>query len=273
MVWHNQQSAAGYSPLSFGLFNDDVAVPNDYDGDGKTDVAVWRNSNGTFYVLQSQNNTFQAVQFGQAGDNPTVSQDFDGDRKADFVVTRTVNGNLIWYVSGSAFGFSTAQFGTESDKPLRGDYDGDGKADYAVFRPANVSPANTFLNTFFIQRSSDNNLMATTFGNSATDKIVPADYDGDRQTDIAVWRTTNGTWYHLKSSDGSFNSFQFGAAGDLPTPGDYDGDGKADFAVWRPNANPNQTGVFYTQKSTAGFSAFGWGNSQMKIPANSILPE
>jgi hypothetical protein len=83
----------------------------------------------------------------------------------------------------------------------------------------------------------------------------------------------NGTWYYLKSSDGSFSSFQFGRAGDLPTPGDYDGDGKTDFAVWRPNANPSQTGVFYIQKSTAGFSAFGWGNSQMKIPANSILPE
>ncbi len=269
MVWHNQQSTAGYSPFSFGLFNDDIAVPNDYDGDGKSDVAVWRSSNGTFYVMQSQNNTFQAVQFGQTGDNPTVSQDFDGDQKADFAVTRKVNGNLIWYVSGSTAGLRTAQFGIESDKPLRGDFDGDGKSDYAVYRPASASPANTF----FIQRSSDSNLTATTFGNSATDKIVPADYDGDRKTDVAVWRTTNGTWYYLKSSDGSFSSFQFGRAGDLPTPGDYDGDGKTDFAVWRPNANPSQTGIFYIQKSTAGFSAFGWGNSQMKIPANSILPE
>jgi hypothetical protein len=269
MTWHTYRTVGGYSPVNFGLFADDVAVPADYDGDGKTDVAVWRSSNGTFYVLQSLTNAFQAVQFGQTGDNPTVSQDFDGDQKADFAVTRAVNGNLIWYVSGSASGFRTAHFGIESDKPVRGDFDGDGKADYAVYRPASASPANTF----FIRRSSDNNLTATTFGISATDKIVAADYDGDRQTDIAVWRTTNGTWYHLKSTDGSFNSFQFGTAGDLPTPGDYDGDGKTDFAVWRPNANPNQTGEFYIQKSTAGFSAFGWGNSQMKIPANSILPE
>ncbi len=269
MLWNNFQSIGGYSAVNFGSFADDIPVPSDFDNDGKTDIAVWRNSNGTFYILQSQNNTFQAVQFGQTGDNPSVSQDFDGDGKADFAVTRSVNGSLVWYILGSINGFRAVQFGSANDKPLRGDFEGDGKADLAVYRPSSGSPANTF----FIQTSLNNNLTATTFGNSATDKLVPADYDGDGKTDVAVWRTINGTWYYLKSSDGSFNSFQFGTAGDLPTPGDYDGDGKTDFAVWRPNANPNQTGVFYIQKSTAGFSAFGWGNSQMKIPANSILPE
>jgi len=53
-------------------------------------------------------------------------------------------------------------------------------------------------------------------------------------------------------------------------PGDYDGDARKDFAVWRPNQNPNESGVFYVQRSSSGFSAFGWGNSDMKIPANSM---
>ena len=266
MVWQNQRSTAGYAPTSFGSFSDDVAVPNDFDGDGKTDVAVWRNSNGTFYVLRSATNTFQGFQFGQTGDNPNITQDFDGDGKADFAVTRTNNGSLEWYIYGSTAGFSGFYFGTAADKPLRGDFDGDGKADPAVYRTANGSPANSFI----IQKSSGSGLSITPFGTSATDKIVPADYDGDGKTDIAVWRTTNGTWFYLQSSNGNFSAMQFGAAGDLPTPGDYDGDGKTDFAVWRPNANPNDAGIFYIQRSSAGFTAFGWGNSQMKIPANTL---
>ena len=266
MLWNNYRSTNGYSAVNFGSFTDDIPVANDYDGDGKTDIAVWRNSNGTFYVLRSLDNTFTGFQFGQAGDDPNISQDFDGDGKADFAVARAQNGTLFWYILGSKNGFSGYQFGTDTDRPLRGDYDGDGKADLAVYRPNSGSPANTF----FVQKSSDKGLIANTFGNSATDKIVPADYDGDGKTDIAVWRTTNGTWYYLKSSDGSFSGLQFGAAGDLPTPGDYDGDGKIDFAVWRPNSVQSEAGIFYIQKSASGFSAFGWGNSFMKFPANSM---
>ncbi len=267
MVWQNQRSSAGYAPISFGLFNEDAAVPSDFDGDGKTDIAVWRGTNGTFYVFRSSSNTVQAFQFGQAGDYPNVAQDFDGDGKADFAVTRVNNGSLLWYIYGSLTGFRSVQFGTAADKPLRGDFDGDGKADLAVYRTASGSPANSFI----VQKSSTGNLSVMPFGNSTTDKIVPGDYDGDGKTDFAVWRTTGGVWYYLQSSNGNFNSTAFGAPGDLPTPGDYDGDGKTDFSVWRPNANQNESGVFYMQRSSAGFAAFGWGNSQMKIPANSIL--
>ncbi len=105
------------------------------------------------------------------------------------------------------------------------DFDGDGKADLSVVRPAEA--------TWYIQPSSGSGLRAQQWGLS-TDKLVPADYDGDDKTDIAVFR--DGVWYRLSSANNTIASVQFGLAGDVPVPGDYDGDGKADMAVFREGA-------------------------------------
>ena len=260
MLWHVYQSTLGYKTFTFGLFSGDVPVPALYDADLKNDIAVWRASDGTFYVLRSADNTFQSVQFGTAGDDPTITQDFDGDNRADFAVTRKENGKLIWFILNSTNGFQAFQFGNDTDKPVRGDFDGDGKADVAVYRPEG--------GFWFIQRSRDG-YTGYQFGVS-TDKTVAADYDGDGKTDVAVWRPTDGVWHRLNSSDNSYAALQFGVNGDLPTPGDYDGDGRADFSVWRPEARAGESGVFFVHSVLNGFSAFGWGNSPMKIPANTI---
>lgn len=266
MLWHRLSTVSGYSATQFGLFADDIPVPAIYDSDLTNDIAVWRSSTGTFYVLRTVDNTVQIVKFGQAGDNPIITQDFDGDNLADFAVVRKQNAKLVWYISLSTGGFRIKQFGNETDKPLRGDFDGDGKADLAVYRPATDSPANTF----FAIRSSDNGWVEVPFGTSTTDKIVPADYDGDGKTDIAVWRETTGVWHYLKSSNGSYNAFQFGSPGDLPTPGDYDGDGRTDFSVWRRNASQNESGVFYVFSPFSGYTILGFGNSTMLIPGNTL---
>ena len=83
---------------------------------------------------------------------------------------------------------------------------------------------------------------------------MPGDYDGDGQTDSAVWRPTNGTWYIRRSSDGSVSIEQWGASGDTPVAADYDGDGQTDIAVWR-GANTN----WYIKRSTSGFDIISWG--------------
>ncbi len=48
-------------------FGSDVSVPADYDGDGKADIAVFRD--GTWYLQRSQLG-FTGVAFGAAGDKP-----------------------------------------------------------------------------------------------------------------------------------------------------------------------------------------------------------
>ena len=85
----------------------------------------------------------------------------------------------------------------------------------------------------------------------ANDKLVAADYDGDRKTDFAVYR--DGVW-HINGSTTGYRAEQFGLASDIPQTGDFDGDNKADLAVYRAS-----TGTWYIQGSQAGFSAFQFG--------------
>jgi len=51
-----------------------------------------------------------------------------------------------------------------------------------------------------------------------SDVVVPGDYDGDGQTDLAVYRPATGVWYVLTSSSGytTFFTRQWGLGTDVP---------------------------------------------------------
>ncbi|NNE65457.1 MAG: S8 family serine peptidase [Pyrinomonadaceae bacterium] len=253
--------------VPFGLFADDIPIPGHYDTDLINDIAVWRRSTGTFYILKSSDGSVQIVNFGLDGDNPLVTQDFDGDDIYDLAVTRKQGGKLIWYILRSSDGGVTIlQFGNETDTPIRGDYDGDGKADVAVYRPETDVPANTF----YVLKSSDQSVLGVTFGSSSIDELVPNDFDGDGMTDFAVWRTSTGDWHLLKSGDNfAYEVFHFGSPGDLPTPGDYDGDGRTDYSVWRPGA-PGGLGTHFQYSLWQGFNSSVYGADDRLFPANIV---
>jgi Ice-binding-like/FG-GAP-like repeat len=215
----------------------------DFDGDGKSDMAIYRG--GTWWYAASNSNMAQtAIQFGAPGDK-LVAADYDGDGKTDAAVYR----NGMWYVYGSTQGMITMQFGVATDIPQTGDFDGDGKADFAVFRPST--------GTWYMQNSSTG-FNAVQFGISS-DRPVAADFDGDGKVDPAVFR--NGTWYILGSSNG-FYGVQFGATGDIPVQADYDGDHKADVAVFRG-------GTWYILGSTTGFKSANFGvATDTPVPAD-----
>ena len=62
------QTTAGFAAVSFGT-GGDLPVTGDYDGDGRDDIAVFRPSDGAWYLLQSRNG-FSGTQFGSATDKP-----------------------------------------------------------------------------------------------------------------------------------------------------------------------------------------------------------
>lgn len=216
------------------------AVSSDFDGDRKSDVSVWRNSDGNWYANRSSDNVFIGFHFGTTGDK-IVPGDYDGDGKTDFAVFRPSDGT--WYIQRSTAGFFAIPFGTNGDLPVQGDFDGDGKTDEAVFRPSN--------GIWYSFRSALG-FGAIAFGTNG-DRPVPGDYDGDGITDQAVFRPSDNTWYELRSTTG-FYALTFGTAGDKVMPADYDGDGKTDIAVYR-----EPTGDWFLMQSTNGFFAVHWG--------------
>ena len=222
----------------------------DYDADGKSDISIFRSTDGAWYLQQSTVGLYGTL-FGYGADKITPA-DFDGDGKTDIAVYRPDTG--IWYVFNSSNGTVTYNiFGLAEDLPTPADYDGDGKADVSVFRPSTA--------TWYRQNSSDGSFYGQQFG-LPEDKPTVGDFDGDGKADIAIFRPSLGDWYQFNSSDGSVSGARFGFGTDVIVPADYDGDGKTDIAIFRPS-----TGIWYIANSSngeVGYNIFGLADD---IPA------
>ncbi len=273
------------------------AVRADFDGDGRTDLSVWRPTEGNWY-LQQTTDGFQTVSWGLNNDRIQPG-DFDADGEADFGVYRPSNNTwygilssnntfvqATWGVAGDIpvlghyvnagledtpavwrpsngrwyiFGdtYREIAFGQMGDVPVPGDYNGDGTTDYAVWRPT-TGEWHVSVNSVYT---------ITTLGLTG-DMPVPADYDGDGKDDLAVWQPSTGRWSILRSGSGnSLLEVFWGLNNDVPVPGDYDGDGSYDVAVWRPSE-----GRWYIIRSTAGIVTANWGLSNDKPAPVGYIP-
>jgi hypothetical protein len=270
----------------------------DFDGDGRTDVSVFRPSEGNWYLNRSTAG-FGVIKWGLNGDI-LVPGDYDNDNKTDTAVFRPNADPAqvdFWVLNSNGNTVTGISWGLAGDIPVIGDYDDDGRSDIAVFRPSNntwyihhsgggitvavfgqagdvpvagdfngdtIADRTVYRSGTWISQLSGGGSLNIAHG-TAGDILVPGDYDDDNIDDIAVFRPSTGQWIVRQSTNTTVVSTAWGAAGDVPVPGDYDGDGRDDFAIYR-------NGTWWINRSTSGILVTNFGlGSDTPIP-DAYLP-
>jgi hypothetical protein len=227
----------------------------DFDGDGRTDTAIYDQTASQFFVLESGGGAL-IRQFGNpAHVNIPIAGDFDGDGKADVgIYDQTASQFFILESGGGAL---IRQFGNPAhvNIPVVADYDGDGKADLGIYDQT--------ASEFFVLESGGGALIRQ-FGNPAHVNIpVAGDFDGDGKADVGIYDQTASQFFILLSGGGA-KTPQFGnpAHINVPVAGDFDGDGKADIGIYDQTASQ-----FFVLLSSGGAKTPQFGN-----PAHTNVP-
>jgi subtilisin-like proprotein convertase family protein len=229
------------APIQLGTPGE-VPVPGQYDNTATshaTEPAVYDPTTGVMTIL-GPGGVARTVQFtpgsipapgnydGVAGDEPAAYDPTTGTLTIAGATTHTVK------VGGPGSVPVEAPLGYRKP-PVPGDFVGTGQAQLGLFRPSTGQwfVGATGVNALGQLAVTNLAVAGVPFGSGATDIPLLADFAGTGHDQLAVYRTSNSTWY---AQGGLPNAgVPFGGPGDIPVPGNYDGTGATEIAVYRPS--------------------------------------
>ncbi|WP_405062168.1 RICIN domain-containing protein [Kribbella sp. NBC_01505] len=266
-------------------------VQGDLDGDGRTDMAAFREGAGRqlwLYQYPSDGNEYIAPEASwTSGPNGwplstarPVSGDVDGDGKDDIVVQKAGTGDnwqaMVFlaakkFAAPTAWAQAAAGNSWSQSTPLLADLDGDGKADLLSMR--NLSGCRTSVD-FYKSTGTSFAAPVTVYDSGAGtycwDKshAIVADPDGDGKDDIITLyenSPTDASLFVLKSGGTALTRSEWRRTTGLELSratliaGDYDGDQKEDAGIlYAADGGARQVYTFRSTGTSFADKTLGW---------------
>jgi FG-GAP-like repeat/FG-GAP repeat len=237
-------SDIGFSSVSVAsIYMSAVGTPNDFSGDGKSDILLqsasftpfgFSTSTGTTTALQMNGTTvLSSANLLNTDPNWTVTHtgDFDGDGKADILWRKTDGAVTIWTMNGTTVTSTAGLIGADASWRVDhvGDFNGDGYADL-LWRNSNGAVTLWLMNGTTVMSA-----IGLLGPNANWSVSHVGDFNGDGKADI-LWRNIDGSVTIWLMNGGTVIS-AIGIFGADPNwrvshVADFNGDGKADL-LWR----------------------------------------
>ncbi len=209
----------------------------DLNGDGKTDVFMWKDAIKTWTVNISNGTGFTMQAWPGWGTTSKVYTGFlNNDRKTDVFFWDEME--KVWRINlstGTGFEKTTWTGAWGSDGPINvGDLNKDKKTDVFMWRDSDKS---WMVN---LSTGSGFTMQRWTGAWGSDGPIIVGDLNGDGKTDVFMWRKSDNSWTVNLSTGTGFNMQRWTGAWGSDGPinvGDLNGDGKTDVFMWRQSDN------------------------------------
>ena len=237
---------------------------HDFNGDGKSDIALSDGSGNTgVWLMNGVQVTPAGVGAGPAGWSIVGQRDFNGDGKAD-LLWRDTSGNVgMWFMNGAQAtpaGVGAAPAGWSIAGT--GDFNGDGKSDI-LLRDGSGNVAIWFMNGAQVTPAG---VGAAPAGWSVAGT---GDFNGDGKSDILLQDGSGnvGIWFMNGAQVTPAGVGAMSAGWSIVETGDFDGDGKSDVLLQHTSGN---VGIWFmngAQVTPAGVGSppAGWSIQRLNV--------